>query len=121
MSTIIKADGPGQNLHKDEVCTALNEASQQALPSSVPTVQSSVLPSHQCSIFILLHAYPYLLMKASMFSTKVALAALLVSQVNAGPVIKPRGQGWGIALEIIKLFADIFKAGGSAFPGKVDA
>jgi hypothetical protein len=60
-------------------------------------------------------------MKTSILSTKAVMAALLASQAHAGPVLKPRGQGWEAAAEIIKVFVDIFKAAGTAFPDKVNA
>jgi hypothetical protein len=60
-------------------------------------------------------------MKSIGFSTTAMVATLLCSQVSAGAVIKPRGRGWEVAAELIKLFGDILKTGKTAFPEKVDA
>jgi hypothetical protein len=60
-------------------------------------------------------------MKSVSLSTKAMAMSLLCSQVSAGPIIQPRGGGWEIAAELIKLFGAAISAGKGAFATPVNA
>jgi hypothetical protein len=49
------------------------------------------------------------------------VAALLCDQAVAGPLAPRKGRGAEVASEIVKIFGEIFKGAGLAFPEKTDA